>query len=302
VAPGDYEIVFVDDGSRDLTWSVLQEFVQNNPRAIAAKLSRNHGHQLALSAALSICHGDRILIIDADLQDPPELLAEMMHIMDGGVDVVYGRRRTRDGETAFKKITASLFYRLLGRLVDVQIPADSGDFRLISRRALDILNSMPEQHRFIRGMVSWIGFKQVPLDYDRSPRFAGATHYPIGRMLRFAIDAITGFSILPLRLASYLGLSFGIFGLFLLLYVIGGFLLSHVVDGWTSMMTVMIIIGSIQLMILGVVGEYLGRLYIEAKRRPLFIFDEIIGVQQERSVPLQTVERSRIEPERVVST
>jgi dolichol-phosphate mannosyltransferase len=182
VVGDDYEIVLVNDGSRDRTWRVIQDLVAADPHLIAVNLSRNYGHQLALTAGLQICRGARILVIDSDLQDPPELLGDMMQRMDDGADVVYGRRRTRDGETWFKKTSARLFYRLLRRLIDVDVPADTGDFRLMSRRVLDQLNAMPEHYRFVRGLVSWIGFQQVPLDYDRDPRFAGETHYPL--MLR----------------------------------------------------------------------------------------------------------------------
>lgn len=272
---GDYEVILVNDGSTDGTWAAMRRLAEQDGHLVLVNLARNHGHQLALTAGLIISRGQRVLIIDGDLQDPPELLAPMMRLMDEGADVVYGQRRHRAGETFFKTFTASMFYRLLQRLTDVAIPPDTGDFRLMSRRAVDTLNRMPEQHRFIRGMVSWIGFRQVPLLYDRDPRFSGETKYPMVKMLRFAIDAITGFSTFPLRLASILGVAMGFLSLLTLLYAIIGWALGRTVEGWTSLLAVVLIIGSAQLMVLGVMGEYLGRLYMQTKQRPLFVVDEI---------------------------
>lgn len=279
-AVGDnYEVVLVDDGSRDETWNCINDLCQTDGHVIGVALSRNHGHQLALSAGLTVCRGERILIIDADLQDPPELLPEMMRLMDAGADVVFGQRVRREGETHFKRGSAALFYRLLRRLVDIDIPLDAGDFRLMSRRSLDVLVSMPEQHRFVRGMVSWIGFKQVPLRYERQARFAGETKYPIRKMVRFALDAITSFSVRPLRAASYLGLLFGVFGLALLVSTLVAWLAGETVQGWTSVMCVVLLLGSAQLFVTGVFGEYLGRLYLETKRRPLFVIDKVVRRQ-----------------------
>ena len=199
--------MLVNDGSRDGSWAMMRRLAAEDPQLVAVNLSRNHGHQLALTAGLDLCRGDVVLIIDADLQDPPELLPEMLETMRGEqADVVYGVRRSRAGETAFKRATAHGFYRLLKRATEVDIPVDAGDFRLMSRRALDALMAMPEQARFIRGMVAWIGFKQVPILYDRDERFAGETKYPLRKMIRFAFDAITGFSSAPLKLASHAGL------------------------------------------------------------------------------------------------
>src|SRR5678815_924799 len=183
---GTAEIVVVDDGSRDGTWPVMADAARRDGRIVAVRLMRNHGHQLALPAGLTLCRGERVLIIDADLQDPPELLPDMMALMDQGADVVYGQRRQRDGESLFKRATAAAFYRLIGRMTDVEIPLDAGDFRLITRRVLDLLTAMPERHRFVRGMVAWIGGKQVPLPYDRKARVAGESKYPLANMLRFA--------------------------------------------------------------------------------------------------------------------
>jgi polyisoprenyl-phosphate glycosyltransferase len=273
-----YEIVLVNDGSRDRTWEIMQELSAIDPRLVAINLSRNHGHQLALTAGLDLCVGERILIIDADLQDPPELLSDLMAEMHRQqADVVYAVRRARAGETAFKKGTAKLFYRTLSRLADIDIPRDTGDFRLISRRALDALLSLPEQARFIRGMVAWIGFRQVPFLYDRAERYAGETGYPLAKMIRFALDAVTGFSTAPLRFASHVGLGLVGATLVLLAYILFAFATGQAIQGWTSLMLVVVVLGTVQMFVLGMIGEYLGRLYIESKRRPLYIVQEIAG-------------------------
>lgn len=275
MAGDDHEIVLINDGSRDATWTLIEELIAEDGHVVGIDLSRNHGHQLALSAGLSVCRGHRILIIDADLQDPPELLPDMMALMDGGADVVYGQRRVRHGETRFKTASAALFYRVLDRLVDTRIPVDTGDFRLMSRRALDQLLAMPERHRFIRGMVSWIGFRQEPLLYDRQERFAGETKYPLSKMVRFAIDAITSFSTRPLQFASVLGIVFGMSGVLGMIYALASWAAGNTVPGWTSVIIIVLILGSVQLFVLGIFGEYLGRMYMEAKRRPLFVIADI---------------------------
>ncbi len=277
VVAEDFQIVFVDDGSTDSTWKLVSELAEHDPRITGILLSRNYGHQLALTAGLAWSIGNRVLVIDADLQDPPELLAPMMKLMDEGADVVYGKRTERLGETPFKKATASLFYRFLHRLTDVPIPRDSGDFRLMSRRVVDLINAMPEQHRFVRGMVSWVGFRQVPLLYERKERLAGNTKYPLRKMLNFSIDAITGFSVTPLRFASGLGMVFAVIGAVGLIYAFLSWIAGVTVPGWTSVVFIVLILGSVQLMVLGILGEYLGRLYMESKRRPLFIVDKVIG-------------------------
>ena len=245
---------------------------------VAVNLSRNHGHQLALTAGLDLCRGKAILIIDADLQDPPELLPEMMRTMRSEeADVVYGVRRSRSGETAFKRATAHGFYRLLSHATEVDIPLDAGDFRLMSRRALDALLAMPEQARFIRGMVAWIGFRQVPFAYDRQHRFAGETKYPLKKMMRFAIDALTGFSSAPLKLAGRAGLFLSIGSLILILYIAYAWAAGSSIQGWTSLMLVVVVLGAVQMFVLALMGEYIGRLYNESKRRPLYIVQEIAG-------------------------
>jgi dolichol-phosphate mannosyltransferase len=283
-----YEIVLVNDGSRDETWPMMGRLAAEDARVVAINLSRNYGHQIALTAGLQACHGDRILILDADLQDPPELLPQMMALIDGGADVVYGQRLQRHGDTRFKTWTAALFYRLLKRLVDVEIPLDTGDFRLMTRRAADVLNTMPEQFRFIRGMTSWMGFTQMPLAYDRDPRFAGETGYSLGKMIRFALDAITGFSIVPLRIASYLGLAMAALSAAMIAYTLIAWACGAALAGWTSLTTIILVIGSTQLIVLGMMGEYLGRLYVEAKRRPLYIVESVVhGPATKKAAPVR---------------
>jgi glycosyltransferase involved in cell wall biosynthesis len=273
----EYEIVLVNDGSKDNSWQIICEIVKKDTRLLAINLSRNYGHQIALTAGLELAKGDRILILDADLQDPPDLLPEMMYQMDLGADVVYGQRIARTGETVFKRTSAYLFYRLLNSLVDVTIPNDTGDFRLMSRKTLEVLNSMPEQHRFIRGMVSWIGLKQVPILYERAARYAGDTHYPLSKMMRFAIDAITSFSIKPLRIATYLGVFSCLVSMISIIYILINYFIGRSVEGWTSLALIVMALGSLQLIMIGVIGEYLGRLYIEAKGRPLYVIDEVVS-------------------------
>jgi dolichol-phosphate mannosyltransferase len=281
----DYELVLVNDGSRDSSWQTMQRLAAEDPRLVAVNLSRNHGHQLALTAGLDLCRGENILIIDADLQDPPELLPAMLETMrESQADVVYGVRRSRKGDTAFKRATAHGFYRLLSRATEVDIPLDAGDFRLMSRRALDALLAMPEQARFIRGMVAWIGFRQVPFAYDRQERFAGETKYPLKKMTRFAFDALTGFSSAPLKLASHAGLWLSLGSVLLILYIAYAWLAGQSIQGWTSLMLVVVILGAIQMFALALMGEYIGRLYNEAKRRPLYVVQEIAG-GGERTTP-----------------
>jgi len=274
----DYELVLVNDGSRDGSWAIMQGLAADDPHLLAVNLSRNHGHQLALTAGLDLCAGDTILIIDADLQDPPELLTPMLETMrETGADVVYGVRKSRRGETAFKRATAHGFYRLLSRATEVDIPLDAGDFRLMSRRALDVLLAMPEQARFIRGMVAWIGFRQVPFAYDRAERLAGETKYPLRKMVRFAFDALTGFSSAPLKLASQVGIGLSIGSMLLILYLVYAWLSGFSIQGWTSLMLVVVVIGAAQMFVLGLMGEYIGRLYNESKRRPLYVVQEVAG-------------------------
>lgn len=272
---GSYELVLVNDGSRDGTWAAIQALARSDPHVVGIDLSRNFGHQFALSAGLSLCRGERILMIDADLQDPPDLLPQMMRLMDDGADVVYGTRISRPGETAFKKLSARGFYRLLARLADVDIPPDTGDFHLMRRRVLEVLLKMPEQHRFLRGMVAWAGFKQAAVPYERRPRKAGRTNYNLVRMVRFAVDAITGFSIAPLRLSLALSGFFFVVSAMVFLYAAYAYLFLRVVPGWTSIMLLVSVVSAIQLFCLGIIGEYVGRIFMEAKGRPLFVIREV---------------------------
>ena len=278
VVGDDYEIILVNDGSRDGSWRIMTALAADDPRLTAIDLSRNHGHQLAVTAGLDLCRGSVVLVVDADLQDPPELLGPMLETMrTEAADVVYGVRRSRHGETRFKRATAAAFYRLLARATDTDIPLDAGDFRLMSRRALEVFRAMPEQARFVRGMVAWAGFRQVPFFYERAERFAGNTKYPLGKMIRFAFDALTGFSSAPLKLASQAGLLLSLGALALIVYIFVGWFSGETVQGWTSLMLVVVVLGAVQMFVLGMIGEYLGRLYHQAKNRPLYIVQEVAG-------------------------
>ena len=274
----DYELVLINDGSRDGSWAMMQRLAIADDHVIAINLSRNHGHQLALTAGLDLCRGDTILIIDADLQDPPELLSAMIETMHReGADVVYGVRASRAGETHFKRATAHAFYRLLARSTDIEIPVDSGDFRVMSRRALNVFLAMPEQSRFIRGMVAWIGFRQVPFAYDRAERAAGNSKYPFSKMLRFALDALTAFSSAPLKLASHFGLALAFGSLLIIAYILFAWVTGRSVQGWTSILLVVVVMGAAQMFVLAMIGEYIGRLYTQAKGRPLYVVEAIAG-------------------------
>jgi dolichol-phosphate mannosyltransferase len=266
-----YEIVLVDDGSVDRTWEIIAAGAKDDVRIRGVRLSRNFGHQMALTAGLERARGSEVLVIDADLQDPPELLGVMLVRRAEGFDVVYGQRRSRKGETWFKLVTAKLFYRMIGYLAEVPIPPDTGDFRLMSRRAVDAFLLLPETFRFIRGMVAWIGYPQVAVPYDRQARTAGKTKYSLGKMLRFSADAVTGFSIKPLRVASLA--SAGLLGAALLitLWAVITWLCHGTVRGWTSLIVTILLVGGVQTLILGIIGEYIGRLFLEVKRRPLFL-------------------------------
>ena len=291
VAGSLFEIVLVDDGSTDRTWSIIQQQSAEHPQIVGVRLMRNHGHQLAASAGLDQARGERILLIDADLQDPPELLLMMMPMMDDGADVVYGQRAARNGETWFKRAAASSFYRVLSWLSDTEIPRDTGDFRLMSRRVVDLVCAMPERDRFLRGLVSWVGGHQVPIAYDRDPRFAGSTHYPMRKMLALALDAVTSFSTKPLRIASWCGVLAAAFAGVLLMYAVVMWLSGETVSGWASLMVVLATFSAAQLLTLGIIGEYLGRLVQQTKARPLFLIDEIVGRQSQTILPQRTEER-----------
>jgi glycosyltransferase involved in cell wall biosynthesis len=277
VAGDAFEIIVVDDGSTDATLAVLSSLQEHCPNLITVQLSRNFGQQLALTAGLSISRGRHVLIIDADLQDPPELLAAMLATAQReGAEVVYGKRKSRAGETILKRATSALFYRILGALSDTDIHRDTGDFRLLTRRVCDVVVALPERFRFNRSLIGWTGFKQVPLEYDREERAAGQTKYPLRKLIALALDATTGFSVRPLRVASYLGLICALASLSGIIYSLTAWFTGSAVAGWSSLISAVFLIGAAQLMVLGVIGEYLGRLYVEAKGRPLFIISRIV--------------------------
>jgi len=276
-AVGDgYELILVDDGSTDGTWAAITSEIAHHANIVAIKLSRNYGHQVALTAGLSAVRGGAVLIIDADLQDPPELLNDMLKKMqESGADVVYGQRKSRAGDGWFKTSSASLFYRLLERSTDILIPVDAGDFRLMSRRISDIIAQMPERDRFIRGMVASVGFKQIPFPYDRQQRYAGSTKYPLSKMIRFAADAFLGFSMTLLRFSSLAAFALLVALIGVAVYSIYAWAYLEVVPGWTSIMISIIVVSLFQLIALSVIGEYVGRIYLSTKNRPLFIIDAI---------------------------
>lgn len=272
------ELIFVDDGSRDNTRQMLQDFAEGNSRISVICFARNFGHQVAITAGIDASRGDAVIVIDADLQDPPEVMHAMVKKWREGFDVIYGMRTDRSGESFFKLATAKIFYRFLNWISDIPIPMDTGDFRLMSRPVVDVLCSMPERDRFVRGMVSWVGFRQIALPYKREPRFAGDSKYPLKRMLSFATDGILSFSIKPLRLSVTLGMACaGIAFLGILYALILRLFTSIWVEGWTALMIAVLFIGGVQLISVGILGEYIGRIYNEVKRRPLYVVDKTIG-------------------------
>lgn len=271
-----FEVVLVDDGSHDRTWEIINEAAHAHPEVRGVRLSRNFGHQPAIMAGLQAALGAHVLVIDADLQDPPELAGAMLAEAraGSGSDVVFGVRRSRAEERWLKRTTARLFYRVLNSLADRPIPVDTGDFRLMSRRVVAALLSLPERGRYLRGLVGWVGFPQKPFPYDRAPRAAGRTKYSWGRMMALAVEAITSFSLRPLRLAVWLGGMQLVVSAFVLGWALYSWIRADVVAGWTSIICVMLFIGGMQTLILGILGEYLGKLFVEAKGRPLFIVQE----------------------------
>lgn len=279
-----HEIVLVNDGSRDGTLPVALDLATRHPAVKVVNLLRNFGHQAAVTAGLDVAGGDVVVLIDSDLQDPPELIADMVAAWQQGADVAYGQRRTRDGETFFKLLTAKLFYRLLKLLTQSDIPSDTGDFRLMDRRVVEVLRSMRERHRFIRGMVSWVGGRQVAVPYDRKPRFAGETKYPFRKMFAFAIDAITSFSIVPLRLVTYLALTIISLAVVATLVLFIAKLVNpgYFVPGFAATMLTIIFFGGFQLLALGIIGEYLGRMYEAVKARPIYIVEQVYQQQDGR--------------------
>jgi len=278
VIPGfEYELIFVNDGSRDDSQEQLAELARKDSHVKVVKFSRNFGHQIAISAGIDLARGDCVVVIDADLQDPPEVIAEMTDRWREGYDVVYGVRRSRKGESRLKLLTAALYYRLLRGLVKIEIPVDVGDFRLMSRRAADELRKLREKDRFVRGLVSWIGFRQIGVEYERDSRYAGETKYPYRKMLQFALDGVTSFSTLPLKLATWLGYAASLFAFVYLAYVFGQRFFGFTVQGWATTMVGMLFLGGVQLICLGIIGEYLGRIFNEIKPRPMYVIEETIG-------------------------
>jgi len=271
---GTWEVLFVNDGSADRSRELLEAACKVEKRFKLINLSRNFGHQIAITAGMDRAEGDAVVIMDADLQDPPEVIAEMLARFKEGYDVVYAVRRQREGESWFKRASAAVFYRTLKRVVGVDIPTDTGDFRLMSRRTILALRGLREANRFVRGLVAWIGFRQTAVHYDRSARFAGETHYPLHKMLRFASDGIVSFSTLPLRIATWLGVLSGaaaaVVACWVLFVILSGV---QAVPGWATLMLAVSLASSAQLLMIGVLGEYLGRVYDEVKRRPLYLVD-----------------------------
>jgi polyisoprenyl-phosphate glycosyltransferase len=274
----DIELIFIDDGSRDRTRELLKGFSAEDRRIKLIGFARNFGHQIAVTAGIDAASGDAVVVIDADLQDPPEVVHQMIAKWREGYDVVYGTRTERPGESAFKIATARSFYRFLNRLSDVPIPLDTGDFRLISRNVVDTLRAMPERDRFVRGMVSWAGFKQIALPYKRAERFAGVSKYPLRKMVRFAIDGILSFSTKPLQMSVAMGMICASLALLGIVYVLFSRLFTDTwVEGWTALMIAVLFIGGVELISVGILGEYIGRIYHEIKNRPLYVVQEYLG-------------------------
>jgi dolichol-phosphate mannosyltransferase len=274
----DYELIFVNDGSRDRTQEILTELQLFDPRSRVLLLSRNFGHQIAVTAGLTEAGGDAVVIIDADLQDPPELIPQMVQLWRDGNEVVYGIRIERDGESRFKLWTAKVFYRLINRLSETKMPLDAGDFRLLDRKVVEVLKAMPERARFLRGMVSWAGFRQVAVPYDRAARHAGKSKYPLMKMIHFAMDGIISFSLVPLKLAIWTGfLAIWIAVAGIIVAIADRLLDKNLARGWASLFVAVLFMGGVQLVSLGILGEYLGRIYTEVKRRPLYVVQERLG-------------------------
>lgn len=277
-----YETIFVNDGSSDGTAQRLESLHQGDARVKVIEFSRNFGHQSAMTAGLRAAKGRACVIMDADLQDPPSLLVKMVEQWRAGYDVVYAVRRSRDGETFFKKATAALFYRMLRALAGVDIPPDTGDFRLMDRRVVDVLNALPERNRFLRGLVSWIGFRQIGVHFDRPARVAGETKFSFWKMARFALDGLTSFSRVPLRLVTLAGGgAFLASGVVLAWALWVRFFTDQSVPGWTSLMGIVLLLGGAQLLALGVIGEYVAGIFDEAKRRPMYIIRQAMGSDSE---------------------
>ena len=289
-----WEIVFVDDGSRDDSFAKMAAFAREDGRIRVVRFARNFGHQMALTAGVDHARGRLVAVMDADLQDPPELLSEMLRKAEEGFEVVYAQRTAREGETAFKKATAAVFYRLMRRWTNVEIPVDTGDFRLLGPKAVEAFRSLRERHRFIRGLTAWVGFAQTAVPYVRPPRTRGETKWPLRKMLRFAVDALTSFSHVPLQLATWLGFLVSAFSLLYIVVVLVLKIRGVNVTGWTTLMFFILFLGGVQLIVVGVLGEYVGRIYEEVKHRPLYLVAEVVGGSRESSPPAET--SSPVEP------
>ena len=276
----DYEIIFVNDGSKDKTLQILENIAQNDNNVKVLSFSRNFGHQAAVTAGLKYTTGDVVAIMDAGLQDPPEVITEMLELWEQGNEVIYAKRKSREGESKFKLFTAKMFYKVLNGLSDVEIPKDTGDFRLADRKVIDVINSLPEHNKFLRGLFSWVGFKQIPLEYERKERFAGKTKYPLKKMLKLASDGITSFSTKPLKILGALGLISVIASIVILIYALISYIfnLNQLTAGWTSIMVTVTFLGGMQLLSIWLISEYIGKIYDESKGRPEYIIDKKINI------------------------
>ncbi|MGN4447064.1 glycosyltransferase family 2 protein [Bacillus cereus group sp. MYBK79-1] len=280
----NYEFVFVNDGSTDRTMEILSEIAANDYRTKIVNFARNFGHQVAVTAGIAAAKGDAIVIIDADLQDPPEVIPELIAKWEEGYEVVYAKRKQRKGETWFKLLTAKYFYKFLNYMSDIDIPKDTGDFRIIDRKVADVFNQMTERNRFIRGMMSWVGFRQTYVEYERDERFAGETKYPLKKMIKFASDGIIAFSTKPLRIVMSIGLLSVLISIIVLLYTITVKIIgTGTQTGWASIMVAITFFSGIQLLGLGIVGQYIARIYDESKNRPIYIVKETINIEQEET-------------------
>ena len=276
----DYEIIFINDGSKDKTLDILQKIANKDKNVKVISFSRNFGHQCAVTAGIKYVTGDAIVIIDADLQDPPELIPDMLKLWEEGNEVIYGKRKVRKGESAFKLLTAKMFYKTLNALSDVEIPKDTGDFRLVDRKVVDVINSLPEHNKFLRGLFSWVGFKQYPFEYERQERFAGETKYPLKKMLKLASDGIISFSSKPLKLVGGIGIFSIIISFLLLIYAIIAYIFkfSGLTAGWTSIIVAITFFAGVQLLSIWIMSEYIARIYDETKNRPQYIIDKEINI------------------------
>lgn len=277
----DYEIIFVNDGSQDKTLDILENIALKDKNVKILSFSRNFGHQCAVTAGLKEVTGDVVLIIDADMQDPPELIKDMLKLWENGNEVIYAKRKKRKGESAFKLFTAKMFYKTLNGLSDVNIPKDTGDFRLVDKKVVDVINSLPEHNKFLRGLFSWVGFKQVPFEYERQERFAGTTKYPLKKMLKLASDGIISFSNKPIKIIGGLGIFTIMISFFVLIYALLSFMFhwNNLTAGWTSLMIVITFFSGVQLLSLWIISEYIGRIYDETKQRPQYIIDKKINIK-----------------------